>query len=303
MTTAATGRRTQGQPSWTPTPDGRLLYTMTLPGPDTDDENRSPTVVFEAGAAASRSSWAAIHPLVAAFATAVVYDRSGLGRSEPDPAGRTLDRMAEDLNALLDHIDSDSNATGSGRYVLVGHSAGGPIVRLAASRSPDRVTSLVLVDPTDEAADELFAPRFRRMERTALALGGSLARARLLRFLYPGILKAAPPDVRADLIREAFTPTVMATARQQARTYLDELAAWRETPPELGHIPVTVISGALPGDGMNQAIRDAANASHAQRAAQSSQGRHVLAENSSHYVPLTDPDLIADEIRRIVKGE
>ncbi|WP_414940225.1 alpha/beta fold hydrolase [Amycolatopsis sp. cmx-11-51] len=39
--------------------------------------------------------------------------------------------MADDLDDVLDHF-------GPGLYVLAGHSAGGPIVRLAAARRPDR---------------------------------------------------------------------------------------------------------------------------------------------------------------------
>ncbi|HCU78777.1 MAG TPA: alpha/beta hydrolase, partial [Microbacterium sp.] len=57
---------------------------------------------------------------VAAFTRAVVYDRAGLGRSAPDSAGRTLDRMADDLNDLLDGLEPSSG------FVQVGHSAGGP---------------------------------------------------------------------------------------------------------------------------------------------------------------------------------
>ena len=59
----------------------------------------------------------AVQPRVAGFARAIVYDRSGVGRSAPDPSGRTLARMAEDLTDLLDHF-------GPGPYLLVGHSAG-----------------------------------------------------------------------------------------------------------------------------------------------------------------------------------
>ena len=75
--------------------------------------------------------------------TAVVYDRSGLGRSPADPKSRTLHRLASDL---LDHL-------GHGPFVLVAHSWGGPIVRVAAAASPGRVAGLVLVDQTDEGCD------------------------------------------------------------------------------------------------------------------------------------------------------
>ncbi|MFJ6982049.1 MULTISPECIES: alpha/beta fold hydrolase [unclassified Streptomyces] len=285
MSAPSRGAHGQGASVWVPLPDGRRLHATVLPGARPD----GPTVVFEAGAGASRSSWALVQPALAPYARTVAYDRSGLGRSAPDPAGRTLTRMADDLGALLDHF-------GPGPFVLVGHSAGGPLVRLAAARSPRRIAGLVLVDPTDETADVLFSGRFRRTERTALGVGSALAALRLLRPLFHGQLALLPEEARRDMAREGFTPGVLRTQRRQAATYLDELATWREAPPDTGDIPVTVISGGLPGDGMDRAVRDAANASHARRAGRAPRGRHVVAGRSGHYVPLTEPEVVVREI-------
>ncbi|WP_370947999.1 alpha/beta fold hydrolase [Amycolatopsis sp. cg5] len=282
-------QHTQGTSEWVDTPDGRRLHAMVLPGPEA-----GPTVVFEAGAAASRSSWALVQPGVARAARAIVYDRSGLGRSAPDPGGRTLRRMADDLVTLLDHF-------GPGPFVLVGHSAGGPIVRLAAAARPDQVAGLVLVDPTDEAAEVLFGRRFRRGERLAIGAGAVLARLGLFKFLLRGMLRGLPADVRRDMEQEAFTPGVVRTQREQARTFLDELSTWRENPPAIKDIPVTVVSGALTGGGMTASMRAQATASHAHRAAQSPQGNHAIAPRSGHYVPVTDPDLLCDEIIGLIK--
>ncbi|WP_441898451.1 alpha/beta fold hydrolase [Microbacterium sp.] len=265
------------------------MHTASLPGPTVNGV----TVVFEAGAADSRSSWALVQLRVAAFARTVVYDRSGLGRSAPNPAERTLDRMADDLNDLLD-------ASPPGPLILVGHSAGGPIVRLAASRRPDRIAGLVLVDPTDELVGILFSRAFRLGERAVLQFNRVLARLGLLRRLYQWQLDAMPaPDVRTELGEEGFTPGVVRTHAAQARTFLNELATWRQRPPDLGEIPVTVISGTRPGDGLSSRARAQTNTAHAARAAVSPRGRHVLAETSSHYVPFTDPELIAAEIHRL----
>ena len=283
---------TQGVPEWVRTRDDRRLYAQVLggPGPGT-----SAAVVFEGGAGATRSYWAGVQVLVAPVARTVVYDRAGLGRSEPDPVRRTLDRMADDLVDLLDHFSP-------GPFVLVGHSGGGPIARLAASRRPDLLAGLVLVDPIDEAADVVLSAKFRRNERVALRVGKVLARLGLLRFLYGSLLAAAPADdVRADLRQEAFSPNVIETHARQAQTYLDEVAAWKTAPPDTRELPITVISGglALARDGMPEEVRAEANAAHSLRAAQSPGGRHVIAQRSGHTIPITEPQIIAEEIARL----
>lgn len=267
---------TQGEPVWVRTRDGRALYAMVLPGPA--GAPGVPTVVFEAGSAAIRSTWASVQTRVAAFTRAVVYDRAGLGRSVPDSAGHTLDRMADDLNDLLDGLEPSSG------FVQVGHSAGGP---------------MVLVDPTDEAATQQFGVPFRVGEKIVIAVEWVLARVGLLERFFRFLGEGMPEDVRADLHREAFRPAVVVTQGRQARTFLTELHAWRGDPPVLPDVPVTVISGSL-ADGMPRRVRDAATAAGRYRAAQSRQGRHVVAARSGHYIPATESDLIAAEIRRLV---
>ncbi|WP_036286069.1 alpha/beta fold hydrolase [Microbacterium sp. MRS-1] len=267
---------TQGEPVWVRTRGGRALYAMVLPGPA--GAPGVPTVVFEAGSAATRSTWASVQTRVAAFTRAVVYDRAGLGRSVPDSAGHTLDRMADDLNDLLDGLEPSSG------FVQVGHSAGGP---------------MVLVDPTDEAATQQFGVPFRVGEKIVIAVEWVLARVGLLERFFRFLGEGMPEDVRADLHREACRPAVVVTQGRQARTFLTELHAWRGDPPVLPDVPVTVISGSL-ADGMPRRVRDAATAAGRYRAAQSRQGRHVVAARSGHYIPATESDLIAAEIRRLV---
>ncbi|MFI6540421.1 alpha/beta fold hydrolase [Nonomuraea sp. NPDC050547] len=301
----------QGTTEWVPTRDGRRLHAMVLPGPEpaaapvpeamttpgpepTTAAGPMPTVVFEAGAAVGRSSWALVQPAVGAFARAIVYDRAGLGRSPADPVSRTLRRMAGDLGDLLDHF-------GAGPYVLVGHSAGGPIVRLAAAARPERVAGLVLVDPADEAADVLFSPAFRRVERVVVRVNLLLAHLGLLGFAYRSTMLTLPRDARRDMRREAFTAAAVRTHRAQVRTFLDELATWRIGPPHLGDLPVTVVSGGRAGNGMPASTRAAANAAHAHRASRSPAGRHVIAPRSGHYVPLTDPEVVVTEVARLLR--
>jgi pimeloyl-ACP methyl ester carboxylesterase len=284
------GGHTQGTAGAARTRDGRTLFYMKLAGPA---GNTAPVVVFESGIAASRSYWALVQMRVAAWADAVVYDRSGLGRSAPDPAPRTLARLGADLNDLLDHL-------GAARFVLVGHSAGGPIVRAAAAVRPERIAGLVLVDASDEACDVLFRPSFRRFEKIVQWASLQLARLGLMEPLYRRHLAMLPADAREDFRKEGFTVAVMHTRGAELKGHVAAMNAWRVEPPDLADIPVTAISGALCDSGMSPRIRAAANAAHARRAARARQGRHVLAHQSGHMIPLTEPDLIAAEIRRFL---
>lgn len=280
---------TQGTVNIAHTRDGRDLFYQELSRP----EGRiAPIVVFESGLAASRSFWGLVQPRVAQCARAVVYDRSGLGRSPPDSKPRTIERMAADLNDLLDHL-------GAGPFVLAAHSGGGPIVRAATAVCPERIAGLVLVDVTDETCSGIFEKSSGYMMKAAHAASWLLARLGLLEICYRKSIAPLPPDVRHDLKCEGFTPAAMRTRLSEFVGLSTAMEIFRDRPPFLPDIPVTVISGALAGLGMNK-FRKAVTAAHRHRAGQLPQGRHVVAERSGHAVVLTEPELVADEIRRIV---
>ncbi|MDA3649878.1 alpha/beta hydrolase [Saccharopolyspora indica] len=278
----------QGAPGTATTRDGRELFYMRRPGaPD------APTVVFESGLAASRSYWAPAQVAVADRAPTVVYDRSGLGRSAPDGHPRTLQRLAADLGDLLDHL-------GPGPFVLVGHSWGGPIVRIAAAANPARIAGLVLLDHTDEACDLFFHPSVRRAEKIGQAISSLLARLGLLAFAHRDLLAPLPDDAKAEMRAEGFTVGTIRTRAAELASVVADMTALRDDPLDPLDVPVTVISAGRTSTGMNARIRAALNASHEHRAEQHRLGRHVYAPNSGHLVPTGDPELVAAEIHRML---
>lgn len=254
----------------------------------------APTVLFEAGMGASRHSWGGVVPLLTDRTTTVVYDRAGLGRSEPDPAGRPLARLTDDLLDVLDHLGPDP-------VVLVGHSWGGPIIRTAAAARPEQVLGLVLVDQTDEGCDLFFEPGNQRQTAWAGRILPLLARAGISRLITRRLSRALPEPAAQGLRDEDGTPAAMATQVAEVVGSVDDLRRLREHPPVLPDVPVTVISGTKVGV-LERGRRPDLIAAHAARAAASPQGRHVRAERSAHLVPFTEPELVAAEVVRILDG-
>jgi pimeloyl-ACP methyl ester carboxylesterase len=273
------------------TRDGRELYV----------ERRGsggPTVVFEAGMGGSRSSWGAVVPRVAEQTTTVVYDRSGLGRSPHDPQPRTLPRLVDDLGDLLDHLDRFGTRTPR-PFVLVGHSWGGPIVRAAAAHAPDRIGGLVLVDQTDEGCDLFFGRGAALQSRVFGPLVPLMGRLGLIGMAVKQLAARLPEPAATDMRTEDVTPTALRTHQSELTGSLGDLRALRDNPPELPDVPVTVVSGTRSSP-LGRRRRTALLAAHRARAEALPQGRHVTADRSAHMVPFTEPDIVADEVLRIV---
>jgi pimeloyl-ACP methyl ester carboxylesterase len=186
---------------------------------------------------------------------------------------RTAGDIVLDLRALLRPTRL------AGPYVLVGHSFGGMIVRLYATRYPARVKGLVSVD----AQNEWYAAAYKRLLTPAQ---------------YQVILNPQPPpglENYPDAERLLLEPSAAEMRQAQA-----------DTP--LRRMPLVVISHShtlpnpfgLPPDWPIQALDRAFNKSQAKLAKLVPGTRHVIATRSAHYIQLDQPGLVTREIRRVV---
>jgi len=113
----------------------------------------SPTVLFEADGGRAGWDWSAVQPEVAKRTRACVYDRAGMGFSDPATRAATAGNSTKDLHFLL------KNARMDGPYVLVGAGFGAMIAQQFAARGRGNVTGLVLVEPpADEELAKMAGP-------------------------------------------------------------------------------------------------------------------------------------------------
>ncbi|MBW4025526.1 MAG: alpha/beta fold hydrolase [Proteobacteria bacterium] len=100
----------------------------------------SPTLVFLHYWGGSARTWRhVVDRLVDDFRT-VALDQRGWGRSAAPATGYALADLADDAQAVIRALDLE-------RYILVGHSMGGKVAQLIASRRPRGLMGLALIAP------------------------------------------------------------------------------------------------------------------------------------------------------------
>jgi len=273
-----------------------------------------PTVVVVPGAGEFSFDWALVQPDVAKFARICICDRGGEAWSDLGPAPRTKTQEALNLRRVL------IAAHEPGPYVLVGHSAGGDVVRLFAADHPSDVAGMVLVDSsTPEGLTNLNG-------KVGTTL--SFSRGRVI----PAPRESVNADdrltelgmsrIREALARQGFQPTIdspfdkLPTEQQrwhlwassQPQHFVSMTADWigeeaeriqaeNMKPRSLGDVPLVVLcrdttyeKGHTPGHAVMQE-----RIAHLSR-----RGEFRMVAKSGHHIHLDRPDAVIEAIRKVV---
>jgi pimeloyl-ACP methyl ester carboxylesterase len=245
-------------------------------------------VIFETGAIASSLYYWKAQDEVAKFAHVCVYDRAGLGWSDPAPLPRTLEDRANDLHALLEA------ARLKGPYILAGHSAGGLITQLYARKWPGDLKGVVLIESSEvqfNGDPESVARTAASARQMGLAVAAAEAGREVSQLRVPG----GPAQQEVALRAEVF------------RAGQDDLAAMSRLMEEsgkfgsLGDTPLVVVSRGRPDPGFSEAQNQAWMEAQARLAALSTRSTRMIAANSGHNVHYDEPAVIAEAVRRIVQ--
>ena len=273
-------------------PDGRALRTVHGGGPG------GPLVVFEAGMSAPAASWIHTQREVSAHARTVSYDRAGYGGSDLDPQPRTLERIVEDLAAMLNLIDEPGPA------IFVGHSWGGPILRVLAERHPERVAGLVFVDATvaesmSERTAKLAAVSFMVLSLVARAGGTGLVKK-------VTVPHGFSPDISEQDVtimhRDYACARAMQAGRREAQQILSALPVMaRLQAAGTPDVPTVCIQAGRIDRGTAH-LRPRMNAAAERLMAAAPQGRVVVVEKAGHRVPQECPEAVYAPIVDVIKA-
>jgi pimeloyl-ACP methyl ester carboxylesterase len=279
---------------------GRRLHILCKGKGNGEGESAGPTVIIEQGAGSPSILWWPIQDKVAAFARVCTYDRAGYLWSDPAARTRSLQDRVTDLHTLL------SNAKVPGPFVMVGHSFGGPLIRLYAHMYPAEVAGLVLVDTPEEAV--ILRPSYddyvQKLGYFAAALQGA---SRL------GVVRLAATFMRKipeGLDARAFGALkALAVHPNFFRAMADDPVALNRVPAtlsslsgagSLGDTPLVVITHGQPFPGPAAVLEDGWLAGQHRLAALSTRGELVVAERSNHMVQSEQPEIVMAAIGRVV---
>mgnify|MGYP001546192359 CR=1 FL=1 len=159
----------------------------------------------------------------------VATDHRGWGESDAPVDGYRIADLADDAEGVI-------NALGLVRYVLVGHSMGGKVAQLIASRRPRGLEGLVLIAPSPPSPTILS-------EEQRATLAGAYRSRESVEFVIDHVLTAKPLDARC---REQVVEDSLKGAAQ-AKAAWPEIAMREDITAAVGAIavPTVVISGEL----------------------------------------------------------
>jgi len=241
---------------------GRRLYIRCSGEP----REGAPVVVLDAGMGNTSDVWSAVQTEVAQFARVCSYDRAGVGKSDRDQKVHSSADIVNDLHNLL------TKAGVNPPYVLVGHSLGGMNARLYASRYPNDVVGMVLVDSAHEDENE-----------------------RMLAVLPPEIRQRTKPE---DMVIRSAEAIDFNRSVAQVRA-----VNWHS------NIPLIVLTrGSATLNPNDYAIPSLAPKFEQIRVelqkelvGRSFRGKQVIAEKSGHNIHRDQPDLVINVIREVIE--
>jgi pimeloyl-ACP methyl ester carboxylesterase len=243
----------------------------------------SPAVVIDAGLADQLEKLSPLQARIARVTRVITYNRAGYGQSEPGPLPRHSGREAEELKILLE------KASVEGPYVLVGHSLGALNTQVFASRYPEDVAGMVLLDPPPPSF--IQGQDYRDLGAMAEQMTAE----------WQAIADSTAHSVDAqEIARSAFFQMIASEHREM----FGETARLIGSLSTFGDTPLVVLAAEKPNPAFGKRAEEFQRYWVEQSRAltdKSTHGKFILVEGSSHYLYLDAPELVAESILSVVR--
>ena len=250
----------------------------------------------------------------------LVYDRAGYGESSVSTLQRTPENIVKEFSTLLKNLNIKDD------FVLVGHSQGGLYSTLFTLLHPEKVKTLILLDPLSYR-DNDFKSLLSEKEFYAsgvdksktFKLGRTLTRLHL-GLLFKSQLKQVPPftyhtfttDAENYILKSLMQPKQYSTALDEYRFSHDETQLGyfdvRAQQVSTKFVLITHSSSKLIEEYVSSWGVDKDLAEKVENIWQklmedmtafSKNSEKLIAPNSGHYMHLTDQEFVRNEIRKI----
>jgi pimeloyl-ACP methyl ester carboxylesterase len=292
----------QNSPASAPTPPGTLLDVGGYRIHVYCTGSGSPTVMI-VGAAFS-FDWDLVQSPVARFTRVCTFDPSGTAWSDPfQSAVHVLDPNAPlhstptcgDRVAEIHRVITSAPAEAP--YILVGFSVGALWERLYAARYPPGIAGMVIVDHAFLAGDKAaIAPQASAPVSSRRYTGPVLLAQTPLAFGFEDDVNFDKlPELDQELHKWALAqPPVRPNEAMAEECFAQINSAIGNRPYPLGNMPLTVIRTHNESPGYAELQAKVLSLSH--------RSRQVIAWNSSHMVPIDEPEVIVSEIQVMVEA-
>jgi pimeloyl-ACP methyl ester carboxylesterase len=233
------------------------------------------TLVFLHLWGGSHRTFAPVIASLASGSAVVSYDHRGWGAARDLPGPYGISELADDALAVIAGL-------GLSRYVLVGHSMGGKVAQLAASRRPEGLAALALIAPApprpavDAKSAEALTHAFDSRETVSDALRHMLTAQPL------------PPDLQEQMINDGLA----GNREAQLAWPLGGITADITAATKAIEVPVQVLAG-------RQDRVDPPESLEANLLPFIPGARMTVLEETGHLSPLEVPEQIAKELDQL----
>ena len=206
----------------------------------------------------------------------VTYDMRGWGESGASTNGYSIAALADEAMTLIEHLALS-------RYILIGHSMGGKVAQLVASRNPPGLLGLVLVAPASPMPTIL--PEEAKQQQIH-AYDNRETVLQTIAFLSKGALD---PDTVEQVVRDSLSGTPEAKRAWPATAMLEDISS------EVSKIAVPTL--VLAGE---QDRLDSVEQHRCEVVARIAGATLEVILHSGHLLPLDEPERTACAIQQFV---